>query len=128
MSHQNLTVGDPFQSRCTKCRKVTAHTVVATADDLPTELQCNKCLHQSAFRTPADRRPVDLKKAAREEWSSLRPGMDISRAQDYSMTGSYKPKTLVNHPVFGLGVVQHQSGLQKMLVLFADGEKIMRCK
>ena len=44
------------------------------------------------------------------------------------MTGAYKTKSLVNHPVFGLGLVQRLSGLQKMVVLFADGEKVMRCK
>jgi hypothetical protein len=54
--------------------------------------------------------------------------MDISRAQDYSMTGAYKTKALVNHPLFGLGLVQKMTGLQKMVVLFADGEKVMRCK
>jgi hypothetical protein len=47
---------------------------------------------------------------------------------DYSMTAAYKVKSLVNHSVFGLGLVQRLSGLQKMVVLFADGEKVMRCK
>jgi len=121
-------LGDPIQARCTKCRKITPHTIIAMNDELPAEVECSKCQHKSAARKPVDRRPVDPKKAAREEWANLRPNMDGSRAADYSMTAAYKVKSLVNHPVFGLGLVQRQSGLQKMIVLFADGEKVMRCK
>jgi hypothetical protein len=128
MTSKTPALGDPIQSRCSKCRKITPHTVVALTDDQPAEVQCNTCQHTSAARKPVDRRVTDPKKAAREEWASLRPGMDSSRAADYSMTGAYKAKSLVNHPVFGLGLVQRQAGLQKMLVLFADGEKVMRCK
>lgn len=121
-------LGDPIQARCTKCRKITTHTIVAMAEELPAEVQCGKCQHTSAARKPVDRRPVDPKKSAREEWANLRPNMDSSRAADYSMTSAYKVKSLVNHPVFGLGQVQRLSGLQKMVVLFSDGEKVMRCK
>jgi len=128
MSSKNLTTGDPIQARCSKCRKITTQTIIAMANELPAEVQCTKCLHKSAARKPVDRRPVDPKKSAREEWATLRPNMDISRAQDYSMTGAYKTKALVNHPLFGLGLVQKMTGLQKMVVLFADGEKVMRCK
>jgi NAD-dependent SIR2 family protein deacetylase len=128
MPSKNPTTGDPVQARCTKCRKITTHTVVTMADELPATVQCSKCQHTSAARKPVDRRVVDPKKSAREEWATLRPDMDISRAQAYSMTGAYKTKALVNHPIFGLGLVQKLSGLQKMVVLFADGEKVMRCK
>ena len=128
MPSKNPTTGDPIQARCTKCRKITTHTIVTMAEDLPATVQCGKCQHTSAARKPVDRRVVDPKKSAREEWANLRPDMDISRAQDYCMTGAFKIKSLVNHPVFGLGLVQKLSGLQKMVVLFADGEKVMRCK
>jgi hypothetical protein len=128
MSSKTPAIGDSIQARCSKCRKITGHTIVAMTEELPIEVQCGKCQHKSAARKPADRRPVDPSKSAREEWAAKRPEMDISRAQDYSMTGAYKTKALVNHPVFGLGLVQRLSGLQKMVVLFADGEKVMRCK
>ena len=128
MTSKILTIGEPIQARCTKCRKITTHAIVTMAEELPATVQCSKCQHTSAARKPVDRRVVDPKKSAREEWASLRPDMDLSRAQDYSMTGAYKTKALLNHPVFGLGLVQKMSGLQKMVVLFADGEKIMRCK
>jgi hypothetical protein len=128
MPSEKLTNGDPIQARCTKCRKITSHTIVAMGPEYPTEVQCKRCQHTAPARKPIDRRSVDPQKAKREEWAALRPGMDSSRAADYSMTASFKVKSLVNHSLFGLGLVQRMSGLQKMVVLFADGEKVMRCK
>jgi hypothetical protein len=34
----------------------------------------------------------------------------------------------MNHPVFGLGVVQRVVGTRKIEVLFEDGKKTMRCR
>jgi hypothetical protein len=120
--------GDLIKARCPKCRKTTSHTIVTMGSEHPAEVQCNTCEHTSAARKPIDRRPVDPQKSAREEWATLRPGMDSTRATDYAMTAAYKTKSLVNHPVFGLGLVQRLTGTHKMVVLFADGEKVMRCK
>ncbi len=128
MISSTLAIGDPIQARCSKCRKTTKHTILSMNEERPGQVQCGTCQHTSVARKPVDRRPVDPKKSEREAWAALRPGMDSIRAMDYSMTGAYKAKALVNHPVFGLGLVQRLAGLQKMVVLFADGEKVMRCK
>lgn len=127
MSSKTQANGDPIQARCTKCRKITSQTIVAMSDERPSEIQCNTCQHTSPAKKPVVRRTVDPKKSERDEWATLRPGMDTSRARDYSMTAAYKAKTLVNHPIFGLGLVQRVTGPHKMAVLFADGQKIMRC-
>jgi len=127
MSSKILAVGNTLEARCAKCRKITSHTILTMIEELPTEVQCNKCKHPSAAKKPVVRRVVDPKKSEREEWATLRPGMDTNRATEYSMTAAYKKKALVNHPIFGLGLVQRVTGPQKMVVLFAEGEKIMRC-
>lgn len=127
MSSITLVVGNTLQARCAKCRKITSHTIVTMVEEVPTEVQCNKCKHPSAAKKPVVRRAVDSKKSEREEWATLRPGMDTTRATEYSMTAAYKKKALLNHPIFGLGLVQRVTGPQKMVVLFAEGEKIMRC-
>jgi hypothetical protein len=54
--------------------------------------------------------------------------MNLAKATDYSMTATYKVKALINHPVFGVGLVQRVVGSQKVEVLFEDGRKTMRCK
>lgn len=127
MTSKTLAIGDPIQARCTKCRKITSQTIVAMGEERPSEVQCSICQHTSPAKKPVVRRTVDPKKSERDEWSTLRPGMDTTRAKDYCMTSIYKAKALVNHPIFGLGLVQKVTGPHKMAVLFADGQKIMRC-
>ena len=100
----------------------------------PATLQCNVCsrLHKyrptSAVKKPTVRRTVNPKDAEREEWKTLRPAMNGAEAMAYSMTAAYRVRALINHPVFGLGLVQRVVGPQKVEVLFEDGKKTMRCK
>lgn len=134
MQSTTLSAGDPIEARCTKCRKNTNHIVVAMANDVPAKVQCNTCSGQHKYRPPtaakkpAVRRTVDPKVAEQKEWAELRPNMNSSQAADYSMTATFKVGSLINHPVFGLGLVQEQSGARKIQVLFEDGKKTMRCK
>jgi hypothetical protein len=74
------------------------------------------------------RRTVDPKIAERKEWVELRPGMKAEQAIGYSMTTAFKTGSLMEHPVFGLGLVQRLAGPRKVEVLFEDGKKMMRCK
>jgi len=134
MQSTTLSVGDPIKARCTKCRKNNDHIIVTMGDEGPVKVQCNICNRQHKYRPPtaakksSARQTVRPKDAERKEWQDLRPSMDSSKATDYSMSSSYKVNALINHPVFGLGVVQHVVGPQKIEVLFEDGKKMMRCK
>jgi hypothetical protein len=128
------SVGDPIEARCTKCRKNSAHTILSLDDEVPALVECGICNRQHAFRKPttvkksAARQSVQVKAAEQKEWERLRPEMNRAKAKDYSMTADYKVKALINHPVFGLGVVQRVIGSQKVEILFEDGKKTMRCK
>lgn len=128
MKSQKAVAAEQIQVRCTKCRKVTAHTAIAASTEHPAQVQCRKCQHVAVAKAPAEPRVIDTQKTNRKEWATLRPEMDSNQAKDYSMTSAYKVKTLINHATFGLGVVRQNSGTQKMVVLFEDGEKVMRCK
>lgn len=134
MNSSKLVAGDPIESRCTKCRKITNHIVVAMQDGIPAKVQCNTCGGQHKYRPaaapkkPAVRRSANPKAAEQKEWSELRPDMNKDQATAYSMTSAYKVGALINHSVFGLGVVQCAAGPQKIEVLFETGKKVMRCK
>ena len=43
------------------------------------------------------------------------------------MNGSYKVKDLVEHPLFGLGVVMRVEA-NKAEILFEGGKKLLRCQ
>jgi hypothetical protein len=53
--------------------------------------------------------------------------MNPVQALPYDMNGTYRVKNLLQHPVFGLGVVQLLLPPNKMDVLFRDGKKRLRC-
>ncbi len=134
MQSTTLSAGDPIEARCTKCRKNTDHIVVTLAEAGPAKVQCSACSREhkyrppSAAKKPAVRRAAQSKEAERKEWEDLRPSMNSDAATDYSMTDPYKVKALINHPVFGLGLVKRVVGPQKVEILFEDGKKTMRCK
>ncbi|HEX9776710.1 MAG TPA: hypothetical protein VGA63_01075 [Geopsychrobacteraceae bacterium] len=134
MQKTTLSAGDQIEARCTKCRKNTGHIIVAMTAEGPAKVQCNTCSGQHKYRSPtapkkpAVRRTADPKAVEKKEWEELRSGMNSAKAADYSMTGTFKVKSLINHPVFGLGLVQRVAGSQKVEVLFEDGKKTLRCK
>ena len=140
MANKTPSAGDPIEARCTKCRTITNHTIIAMTDAGPAKVQCNTCNGQHKYRSPvaasksttprkpSTRRSVDPKIAECKEWETLRPEMNSKQAITYSMTTAFKVKNLMQHPTFGLGIVQRVAGPQKVEVLFEDGLKTMRCK
>jgi hypothetical protein len=134
MQNITLSAGDPIKARCTKCRKNTDHVVITMGEEGPVNVRCNTCNREHKYRPPtaakkpAKQQSVQPKDAERKEWQDLRPSLNSAEATDYSMTSSFKVKGLINHPVFGLGVVQRVVGPQKIEVLFEAGKKMMRCK
>lgn len=133
MSSSTLSVGGPIEARCTKCRSITNHIIVALDKDVPVKVECNTCRRQHKYRSPVKpkvslRRTADPKSAERKEWEELSASMDPTKATDYSMNATFKVGSLVRHPVFGVGLVQRQGGAHKIEVLFEDGKKTMRCK
>ena len=140
MSSTPLSAGDYIACKCSKCGQETNHTIVAMVEDVPVKVQCNTCSGTHKYRKPAApkkpaaaRKPAtrrtkaDPQAAERQEWQELESSFDSSSAVAYSMDGTYKLRDLINHPTFGLGLVQEFPGTRKMLVLFADGSKVLRC-
>lgn len=145
-----LNAGDIIEARCTRCRDVLNHRIVAMIDDRIARVECNTCngIHnyypppsEKAAKLPRLKSTVSARtttgavravkksplETERAEWASLRPTMSIEKAVDYSMTGKYRLKNLVNHPLFGLGIVKQIVTPTKMQVLFEDGIKLLRC-
>ena len=134
MQTTTLSAGDPIEARCTKCRKNNEHVIISMVEENPLKVQCTICSREHKYRPPtaakkpAVRPTTRTTNADRKEWELLRPGMNDAKATDYSMTEPYKVKALINHPTFGLGLVQRVVGSQKVEILFEDGKKTMRCK
>ncbi|PLX98106.1 MAG: hypothetical protein C0623_13735 [Desulfuromonas sp.] len=131
--------GDWVKGRCTVCRDVTRHTVLAAEGEKLTLVRCNQCEDQHKFKSPppskaekvviaAARAKAKSEAADRERWAQMRPEMTDDRAKNYSMDGLFRKKDVIKHPVFGFGMVEKKAGPRKVEVLFADGRKVMRCQ
>lgn len=134
MDNKQLSAGDPIEARCTKCRKITNHTIVAMKDTIPAKVECNTCNGQHLYRKPkaapqtAAMKVANVKRAEQKKWVSVQSQIEGQNAKKYSMEGEYKVDAVIRHPEFGLGLVQGLAGTRKMEVLFEDGLKTMRCK
>lgn len=140
-----LSAGSIVETRCTRCREVMNHTIVAMVGEKIVRVECNTChgVHGyhpvKAPKKPAPataerkeaatpRKPkADPEAAARAEWEALLPGLDPAQAVPYDMNRTYRVKDLVAHPVFGLGIVQLVIPPNKIDVLFRVGKKRLRC-
>ena len=140
------SAGSIVEARCTRCRSILNHTIVAMVGEQIVRVECNTChgthnyhpaKEDKPARTPAGagsaaRKPaaprasrIDPAAAAREEWAALQP-MDPAEAVPYDMNVKFRVKNLLKHPTFGIGVVQTVQP-NKIEVLFRDGRKLLRC-
>lgn len=143
---KKLSAGDYIEASCTRCRTVLNHTIVAMVGERVVRVECNTChgVHNYTREktaaepvpriTTRERPPVSGKarkdpgRVEREEWESLRAAMEGKVVQAYDMNGKYRTNELVEHAVFGLGIVKFVVGPNKMKVLFQSGMKLLRCQ
>ncbi|RNC68022.1 MAG: hypothetical protein ED859_11950 [Desulfuromonadales bacterium] len=145
MSIRKLSAGDIIDARCTKCRSVLNHTIVAMVDGRVVRVQCNTCNGQHNYHPPQEaKKPAERAASTGKSSSPARPrrepvpagpsqwelevaGRDPQEAIPYAMDASFRVGNLVNHPVFGLGLVTVVTKPNKVEILFRDGKKLLRC-
>ncbi|MEI8355523.1 MAG: hypothetical protein WCG31_05460 [Deltaproteobacteria bacterium] len=149
MITRKLSAGDIIEARCTKCREVMNHRIVAMVGEKVVRVECNTCRGIHNYRQPAEAKvviggkstgkaasktvspPRKTKKdpdiADKEEWESLLPSMQVDQAIMYEMNAKFKLNDLVQHTAFGIGLVTLIVKPNKMHVLFQGGKKLLRC-
>ena len=138
LSVKQLSAGDNIESRCTKCRIVTNHTIVALVNGVPERVECNTCKGTHKFRKPTIKKSpsdpkVPRKKTTRKidpdlaTWAELSLDRSKGKAVTYSLQGVFKQDQIVNHPTFGLGIVAQLIPPNKVEIIFEDGRKLLRC-
>lgn len=143
--NRKLSAGSTVETRCTRCKAVLNHTIVAMVGEKIVRVECNTCRGVHAFHPvkPANdqaaARPgrqtaatprkgkADPDAVARAEWEMLQPGLDPAQAVPYDMNRVYRVQSLLSHPNFGLGIVQLVIPPNKIDVLFQSGKKRLRC-
>ena len=130
---KNLSFGDTVDARCSVCKKVTSHVVLAMVDILPLGVECLICKKIQRYSAPSVvRQKTKLANVVptikQEDWDTLRAAMNSISVQEYNMDIAYRVGSIIKHPSFGPGLVQRLAGNRKMEILFEEGKKMLRCK
>ena len=174
----SYVTGQIIEARCSRCRDITGHVVMACLDGLPIKVECRACGSVHKYTAPgaaprqkaettvrvkagharaaavdatvkAEKAVVRMAEMAAEkraapriskaEQASQRKAEEneqrwnqamavvIGEAVPYSMNGTFPVRSLVEHPVFGTGVVLELLPPDKADILFREGVKRLRC-
>src|SRR5688572_8378341 len=141
MARTGYKAGDEVDSKCTKCKMVLAHTIVAMVGDQIARVKCNTCNGEHAYRPPpsaseatAKRRRAERKASVTDKVSAittpadyeiLAEGRDTSGASNYSMKMTLAADDIIKHPKFGVGFVVDLKEGNKAHVAFPEGGRIL---
>lgn len=136
---KNVNVGDEVEGRCTKCKDVTSHTIVALQDGEIKKVECLVCGSTHKFyppRPPAAKKAKKTKSSGKStkisqeekaqqailtEWRNAVEGVPENQLKPYQLSGVYQEEDFISHAKFGKGQVRQVLGPQKMEVIFEDG-------
>src|SRR5262249_15294314 len=127
----SAAVGADIESICSKCGDVW-HVVVAKVGERIAKVQCKECHSFHRYKPPGGATaPARGSSAprARKAAEPARPAAvqpDLSRAvRRYGASEAYTSGDRIQHPSFGLGVVQGSPGPGKIDVAFPGGNRVL---
>lgn len=126
-------VGSDIESLCSKCGDVW-HVIVAMVGDKIAKVQCKECGAYHRYRAPGGtkaaaaktkrKRAPASKAVAAPTGPEVEP--DLSRPiRPYSIRDLFEPGERVDHPTFGIGVVEASREPGKITVFFPQGRKVL---
>jgi hypothetical protein len=127
---EKYSAGENIAAYCTKCKLVLDHAIVALEGETIAKVKCKTCgsahkyrSSQDAKKTRATAKKEESGKTAEVLWESC---LAEARGKEriYDMGGKYRVGDIVDHRVFGKGVVR-KIYLNKCDVLFKDRERLM---
>jgi hypothetical protein len=125
------TAGKNIDSYCGKCKLNLDHTVIAMDGETIAKVRCKTCGSSHKFRSPIDllkiRKPRVKKSGSETTAQNIwEAGLADAKGKerDYSMALKYRIGDIVNHQLFGKGVVMKLYS-NKCDMLFKDRERLM---
>ena len=130
-------VGGDIDAWCTRCKMDLGHTILAMVGDRPARVRCNTCQGEHNYRgSPEATRksswePREVRERARPavtSWEALLQGKDLSRARRYSAKEKFAAEEVLQHPTFGIGLVQEVRGDKIQVAFKADVKTLVHGK
>ena len=136
--HYDIEIGQDVDSYCTKCMMDLYHTVVAKVDGKIKRVKCNTCGGQHNYRPPKGEtdgtkriqkmRNVSQPKVTltpEKEWEAAILDKDISNPLTYNPKNFLDINDIINHKLFGIGIVISERANNKVMVQFRSGLKVL---
>jgi hypothetical protein len=127
---EKASVGKNIDSYCRKCNLEVDHTIMAMDGEAITEVICKSCGGSHQLGDPIVAKKVrkprvkkDAGETAEIAWAAGIAGAK-GKECDYSMASKYRVGDIVNHGIFGKGVVM-KIYVNKCDMLFKDRERLM---
>ena len=128
-------VGGDIDAWCTRCKMNLGHTILAMVGARPARVRCNTCQGEHNFRGAPEppRKGSWQPRAVRERpavtsWEALLAGKDLSRARKYTAREKFAQDEVLQHPVFGIGLVQEVRGDKIQVAFKADVKTLVHGK
>jgi hypothetical protein len=125
-------VGGDALSWCTKCRMDLAHVIVSMVDGKPSKVECKTCRSVHRYKlggtaTPRKTRTTATKTVVRasEVWEQKLAQKTKAEIAPYKTNPSFGKGDVIQHPSFGVGIVEEVRSTNKIAVFFRDGEKLL---
>jgi hypothetical protein len=135
MAHAHRVGGD-VDAFCTRCKMELGHTILAMVGQKPARVRCNTCGGEHNYRgtaaparkgswTPASERTA---RPTVTSWEALLRQKDLSRARRYSTKERFEADDVLEHPVFGIGLVREVRGDKISVAFKADVKTLVHGK
>ncbi len=133
-------VGGDVLSYCSKCKMDLAHVVVAMMGSQVLKVLCKTCKSQHNHRKGTGISAAASARSSRTSTGAAKPRtpakssvrweerLSETRGKDpvpYDARKAFAQGDVVNHPNFGVGVIEEVKVNGKILVLFREGEKVL---
>ncbi len=137
MAQNPLRVGGDLKILCSRCNLELAHTVLAMAGGIPARVRCNTCRGERNYRAPKPEATVRTTRAVREPRAKVSDEVFYNQKLKDNATKTDKPyridvelsaNDIVDHKVFGRGVVLKTIPPDRAEIIFKDQMRVLVCR
>ncbi len=115
---QPLRVGGDIDSFCTRCKMVLGHTILAMVGKRPVRVRCNTCGGEHNYRGSSA-------PARKGSWV---PASERASRPAVTSWERFEAEDVLEHPVFGIGLVQEVRGDKISVAFKADVKTLVHGK
>jgi formate dehydrogenase maturation protein FdhE len=125
---------------CPRCKRETDNTITSFIGQKIRRVRCEVCkseynyhriqalkkrMEEDSSIKSSEAKEIESQQNCYRIWEDLMLGRDASTAQPYNIEDKYFENDLINHPVFGIGVVRTVMEDYKIEVVFKNCIKIL---